>query len=50
MSHPTIRWVDFKNNPSIGWVHPKSTDACPLSWANKKIYMQTYHLIHSANF
>ncbi len=27
----------FQNNPSIGWVHPKSTHACPLAWANKKL-------------
>jgi hypothetical protein len=26
----------FQNNPSIGWVHPKSTHACPLAWDNKK--------------
>jgi hypothetical protein len=24
----------FQNNPSIGWVHPKSTRACPLIWGN----------------
>jgi len=27
----------FQNNPSIGWVHPKSTHACPLAWTNKKL-------------
>jgi len=21
-----------ENNPSIGWVHPKSTHDCPLNW------------------
>ncbi len=26
----------LQNNPSIGWVHPKSTHAHPLAWANKK--------------
>ncbi len=24
-----------RNSPSIGWVHPKSTHACPLAWGNK---------------
>jgi len=27
----------FQNNPSIGWVHPKSTHAHPLACGNKKI-------------
>jgi hypothetical protein len=27
----------LQNNPPIGWVHPKSTHACPLAWGNKKI-------------
>jgi len=27
----------FQNNPSIGWLHPKSTHAHPLVWANKKL-------------
>ncbi len=27
----------FQNNPSIGWVHPKSTHVCPLPWGNKKL-------------
>jgi hypothetical protein len=27
----------FQNNPSIGSVHPKSTDAYPLAWGNKKL-------------
>jgi hypothetical protein len=27
----------FQNNPSIGWLHPKSTHAHPLAWANKKL-------------
>ncbi len=40
----------LQNNPSIGWVHPKSTHACLLAWGNKKTYTQTYNLIHSANF
>jgi hypothetical protein len=24
----------LQNNPSIGWVHPKSTHAHPLAWGN----------------
>jgi hypothetical protein len=24
----------FQNNPSIGWMHLKSTHACPLAWGN----------------
>jgi len=24
----------LENNPSIEWVHPKSTHACPLAWGN----------------
>jgi hypothetical protein len=26
-----------QNNPSIGWVHPKSTHAHPLAWGKKNI-------------
>ncbi len=26
----------LQNNPSIRWVHPKSTHAHPLTWGNKK--------------
>jgi hypothetical protein len=26
-----------QNNPSIGWVHPKSTHVHPLAWGNKNI-------------
>jgi hypothetical protein len=26
----------LQNNPSIGWVHPKSTHAGPLAWDNNK--------------
>jgi len=26
-----------QNNPSIGWMHPKSTHAHPLPWGNKKL-------------
>jgi len=26
----------FQNNPSIGWVHPKSTHAHPLTWDNNR--------------
>jgi len=33
-----IKWMGgFQNNPSIGWLHPKSTHAHPLAWANKKL-------------
>jgi hypothetical protein len=24
----------LQNNPSIGWVHPKSTHECRLTWGN----------------
>jgi len=27
----------FQNNSSIGWVHPKFTNVCPLAWGNEKI-------------
>jgi hypothetical protein len=27
----------LQNNPSIGWVHPKSTHAHPLAWGNNKM-------------
>jgi hypothetical protein len=27
----------LQNNPSIGWVHPKSTHARPLAWGNKHL-------------
>jgi hypothetical protein len=26
----------LQNNPSIGWVHPKFTHGCPLTWAIKR--------------
>jgi hypothetical protein len=26
----------LQNNPSIGWVHPKTTHAHPVAWGNKK--------------
>jgi hypothetical protein len=26
----------LQNNPSIRWVHPKSTHVHPLAWDNKK--------------
>jgi hypothetical protein len=26
----------LQNNPSIEWVHPKSTHAHPLAWGNNK--------------
>jgi hypothetical protein len=33
---PSKEMSRLQNNPSIGWVHPKSTHACPLAWGNKK--------------
>jgi hypothetical protein len=27
----------LQNNPSIRWVHPKSTHAHPLAWGNNNI-------------
>jgi len=32
----------FQNNRSMGWLHPKSTRAHPLAWANKKTYTQKH--------
>jgi len=29
----------FQNNPSIGWVHPKSTHAHPLAWGNRMVLL-----------
>ncbi len=34
---PNKQMGRLQNNPSIGWVHPKSTHARPLAWANKKL-------------
>jgi hypothetical protein len=31
---PNKEMNKFQNNPSIGWVHPKSTHACPLVQGN----------------
>jgi hypothetical protein len=28
----------FQNNPSIEWVHPKSTHAHPLAWGDNKYW------------
>jgi hypothetical protein len=30
----------LQNNPSIGWVHPKSTYVHPLAWGNNNIHTQ----------
>jgi len=30
-----------QNNPSIRWVHPKSTHAHPIAWGNKKRTQKT---------
>jgi len=32
----------LQNNPSIGWVHPKSTHARPLAWGNKKMKQSAF--------
>jgi hypothetical protein len=37
----------LQNNPSIGWVHPKSTHAHPLALGNKKVD-ETF-LLHKKN-
>jgi hypothetical protein len=33
----------LQNNPSIGKVHPKSTQACPLAWGNRKRETPSLH-------
>ncbi len=33
---PNNQMGRLQNNPSIGWVHPKSRHACLLVWDNKK--------------
>jgi hypothetical protein len=33
-----------QNNPSIGWVHPKSTHGRPLTWGSKEIQWFQYRL------
>ncbi len=33
---PNKQMGRLQNNPSIRWVHPKSTHAHPLTWGNKK--------------
>jgi len=38
----------FQNNPSIGWVHPKSIHVCPLTWGNKKPWSQEKHKYRNA--
>jgi len=35
----------LQNNPSIGWVHPKSTHVCPLAWGNKNTNWDAIHQI-----
>jgi hypothetical protein len=37
----------FQNNPSIGWVHPKSTHACPLAWGNNDATIVVTNIIGS---
>jgi hypothetical protein len=34
---PNKQMVGFQNNPSIGWVHQKSTHAHPLAWGNNQV-------------
>jgi hypothetical protein len=31
-----------QNNPSIGWVHPKSKHVHPLTWGNKNIIFKNF--------
>ncbi len=33
---PNKQMGRLPNNPSIGWVHPKSTHARPLAWPRAK--------------
>jgi len=33
----------LQNNPSIGWVHPKSTHGHPLAWGNNNITKPSTH-------
>jgi len=35
----------LQNNPSIGWVHPKSTHAHPLAWGNKNMRVTNFPLL-----
>jgi hypothetical protein len=35
----------LQNNPSIGWVHPKSTHAHPLAWGNKNMQVTNFPLL-----
>jgi len=32
---PNKQMGRLQNNPSSGWVHPKSTHAHPLAWGNR---------------
>jgi hypothetical protein len=32
------------NNPSIGWVHPKSTNVHPLAWGNNNCRRSSFEL------
>jgi hypothetical protein len=34
---PNKQMGRLQNNQSTGWVHPKSTHARPLAWANKNL-------------
>jgi hypothetical protein len=34
----------LQNNPSIGWVHPKSTHAHPLARGNKNLIIEEHQL------
>ncbi len=34
---PNKQMGRFHNNPSIGWVHTKSTHVHPLAWGNNNI-------------
>jgi hypothetical protein len=35
----------LQNNPSIGWVHPKSTHAHSLAWGNKNMRVTNFPLL-----
>jgi hypothetical protein len=37
----------LQNKPSIGWVHPKSTHARPLAWANKNLKINKTEAFYS---
>jgi hypothetical protein len=41
----------FQNNPSIGWVHPKSThDVRPLAWGNKNMIKYAKNMSQGSHY